>query len=89
VQAVQNPTLKSSKQNNLSSVEPTAAATGNNDHVHLPSMDDLIGLCKRRGFIFPSSELYNGINGFFDYGKTRERGEREKKKKKKKTKNII
>jgi hypothetical protein len=31
-------------------------------------MDDIIGLCKRRGFIFPSSEIYNGYAGFFDYG---------------------
>jgi len=34
----------------------------------LPSMDTLISLCKRRGFIFPSSEIYGGVNGFFDYG---------------------
>lgn len=31
-------------------------------------MDTLVSLCKRRGFIFPSSEIYGGINGFFDYG---------------------
>lgn len=31
-------------------------------------MEELIGLCKRRGFIFPSSEIYGGYNGFFDYG---------------------
>jgi hypothetical protein len=31
-------------------------------------MDDIIGLCKRRGFIFPSSEIYNGYAGFYDYG---------------------
>lgn len=31
-------------------------------------MDSLTALCKRRGFIFPSSELYGGINGFWDYG---------------------
>lgn len=31
-------------------------------------MDALVALCKRRGFIFPSSEIYGGINGFFDYG---------------------
>eukprot|EP00617_Octactis_speculum_P007087 CAMPEP_0185774146 /NCGR_PEP_ID=MMETSP1174-20130828/76888_1 /TAXON_ID=35687 /ORGANISM="Dictyocha speculum, Strain CCMP1381" /LENGTH=519 /DNA_ID=CAMNT_0028461167 /DNA_START=69 /DNA_END=1628 /DNA_ORIENTATION=+ len=34
----------------------------------LPGMEDLISLCKRRGFIFPSSEIYNGFNGFYDYG---------------------
>ncbi|MFP4673668.1 MAG: glycine--tRNA ligase [Opitutales bacterium] len=31
-------------------------------------MDELVGLCKRRGFIFPSSEIYGGYNGFFDFG---------------------
>jgi glycyl-tRNA synthetase len=31
-------------------------------------METLVALCKRRGFIFPSSEIYGGINGFFDYG---------------------
>jgi len=32
------------------------------------AMDDLVALCKRRGFIFPASEIYQGINGFWDYG---------------------
>ncbi|GHC07469.1 glycine--tRNA ligase [Cerasicoccus arenae] len=31
-------------------------------------MDTLVGLCKRRGFIFQSSDLYGGYQGFFDYG---------------------
>jgi glycyl-tRNA synthetase len=31
-------------------------------------MQDIISLCKRRGFIFPSSELYGGLNAVFDYG---------------------
>jgi glycyl-tRNA synthetase len=31
-------------------------------------MEELVGLCKRRGFIFPSSEIYGGYNGFYDYG---------------------
>ena len=31
-------------------------------------MESIIGLCKRRGFIFASSEIYGGYNGFFDYG---------------------
>ena len=31
-------------------------------------MDELIALCRRRGFVFQSSEIYGGINGFFDYG---------------------
>jgi glycyl-tRNA synthetase len=31
-------------------------------------MDKLVSLCRRRGFIFQSSEIYGGINGFWDYG---------------------
>ncbi|GIX49989.1 MAG: glycine--tRNA ligase [Limisphaera sp.] len=31
-------------------------------------MEKIVALCKRRGFIFPSSEIYGGINGFWDYG---------------------
>ncbi len=31
-------------------------------------MDKLVSLCKRRGFVFPSSEIYGGLNGFWDYG---------------------
>jgi glycyl-tRNA synthetase len=31
-------------------------------------MDKLTSLCKRRGFIFQSSEIYGGIGGFWDYG---------------------
>ncbi|MCK4872780.1 MAG: glycine--tRNA ligase [Phycisphaerales bacterium] len=32
------------------------------------SMEDLVALCKRRGFIYPASEIYGGLNGFWDYG---------------------
>jgi len=31
-------------------------------------MEDLVSLCRKRGFIFQSSEIYGGINGFWDYG---------------------
>ena len=34
----------------------------------VPSMDDLISLCKRRGFVFLSSEVYGGFSGFYDFG---------------------
>ncbi len=27
-----------------------------------------MALCKRRGFVFQASEIYGGINGFWDYG---------------------
>ncbi len=32
------------------------------------SMEQLISLCKRRGFVFPSSEIYGGMAGVYDYG---------------------
>ena len=31
-------------------------------------MDKLVALCRRRGFLFQSSEIYGGLNGFWDYG---------------------
>jgi glycyl-tRNA synthetase len=31
-------------------------------------MDDLVSLCKRRGFIFQSGEIYGGLQGMYDYG---------------------
>ncbi|MEL7472197.1 MAG: glycine--tRNA ligase [Planctomycetota bacterium] len=35
---------------------------------NVKSMDDIMALCKRRGFIYQASEIYGGINGFWDYG---------------------
>ncbi len=36
----------------------------------LPAKDmkDIVALCKRRGFIFAASDIYGGINGFWDFG---------------------
>ncbi|HQR07344.1 MAG TPA: glycine--tRNA ligase [Gemmatales bacterium] len=31
-------------------------------------MEKIVSLCKRKGFIFQASEIYGGINGFWDYG---------------------
>jgi glycyl-tRNA synthetase len=33
-----------------------------------PDMDTIASLCKRRGFIFQSSEIYGGVGGSWDYG---------------------
>ena len=33
-----------------------------------PTMETFVSLCKRRGFVFQSSEIYGGIGGFWDYG---------------------
>ena len=32
------------------------------------TMDELVSLCKRRGFIFQSNDIYGGIKGLYDYG---------------------
>ena len=32
------------------------------------SLEEIVALCKRRGFIYPGSEIYGGITGFWDYG---------------------
>ena len=31
-------------------------------------MDEIVSLCKRRGFVFPSSEIYGGFAGVYDFG---------------------
>ncbi len=33
-----------------------------------PSLEEVVALCKRRGFIFPSSEIYGGVGSTYDYG---------------------
>jgi len=34
----------------------------------LAKLDDIVSLCKRRGFIFQSSEIYGGLASCYDYG---------------------
>ena len=31
-------------------------------------MEEIVALCKRRGFVFPSSEIYGGLGSTYDYG---------------------
>jgi glycyl-tRNA synthetase len=44
------------------------AASEQDSDRHPLAMDTLVSLCASRGFIFQSSEIYGGINGFWDYG---------------------
>ena len=32
------------------------------------TMEELVSLCKRRGFLFQSNDIYGGIKGLYDYG---------------------
>jgi glycyl-tRNA synthetase len=34
----------------------------------ITSLEDIVSLAKRRGFIYPSSEIYGGLSGVYDYG---------------------
>ncbi len=45
-------------------VQPTPSHAGSSR----VRMEDVVSLCARRGFIWQSSEIYGGINGFWDYG---------------------
>ncbi len=56
--------MKSSSETNEVQSPTTAPAQVQN----LKDMADLVSLCKRRGFVFPSSEIYGGINACWDYG---------------------
>ncbi len=38
------------------------------DTAHGVSMEEIVALCKRRGFVFPSSEIYGGLGSTYDYG---------------------
>ena len=38
------------------------------EHTAKVSMEKIVSLCRRRGFIFPSSEIYGGLSSCWDYG---------------------
>ena len=33
-----------------------------------PSLETIVSLCKRRGFVYPTSEIYGGLANTYDYG---------------------
>ena len=45
----------------MASTEPAARPTE-------VTMEEIVALCKRRGFVFPSSEIYGGLGSTYDYG---------------------
>lgn len=60
-----SPNTPNSPHSNEKLPQEAAVKTAPQD---LKDMADLVSLCKRRGFIFPSSEVYGGINACWDYG---------------------
>src|SRR3954453_20590877 len=52
---------------------PTRRSTGGSAYdpampADTVTMEKIVALCKRRGFIFPSSEIYGGLGSTYDYG---------------------
>src|SRR4030081_2179439 len=45
-----------------------AAASASARGEDVVTMDKIVALCKRRGFVFPSSEIYGGVGSTYDYG---------------------
>ena len=35
---------------------------------NMVTLDKIVSLCKRRGFVFPTSEIYGGLVSSYDYG---------------------
>ena len=45
-----------------------AARPENDPGPAVAELDTIVSLAKRRGFVYPSSEIYGGINAVWDYG---------------------
>ncbi len=52
----------------MSDSQNTAQITGQNEVRRLSDLQTLVSLCKRRGFVFQSSEIYGGLGSCWDYG---------------------
>jgi glycyl-tRNA synthetase len=52
----------------MSTSDRSPAAVPGDDARNPLAMETLVALCASRGFVFPSSEIYGGIAGFWDYG---------------------
>src|SRR6202040_2375312 len=48
-------------------VPPMNVTAGGAPRVNV-TMEEIVALCKRRGFVFPSSEIYGGLGSSYDYG---------------------
>ncbi len=52
----------------MTSETTNTTALNTNETKELESLDEIVALAKRRGFIFPSSEIYGGLSSCYDYG---------------------
>ena len=67
LQRVRVPSLRGLATDATVAPSEVATAAGEASYV-MPKMEEIVSLCKKRGFVFGSSEIYNGFNGFYDYG---------------------
>ena len=53
-----------------SKIKPNSEVNMKKESSHTKNdlMEKITSLCKRRGFVFPSSEIYGGVGGFWDFG---------------------
>lgn len=59
--------MKNQKAKNQPSKHSNIGGQVNTTKLH-PVMEPVVSLCKRRGFIFQSGEIYGGLRSFYDYG---------------------
>eukprot|EP00931_Biecheleriopsis_adriatica_P119151 TRINITY_DN94414_c0_g1_i1.p1 TRINITY_DN94414_c0_g1~~TRINITY_DN94414_c0_g1_i1.p1 ORF type:complete len:616 (+),score=143.13 TRINITY_DN94414_c0_g1_i1:114-1961(+) len=52
----------------LSHLTRQGATVESSDFKYKIDLEGIVSLCKRRGFVFPSGDIYGGYGGFFDYG---------------------
>ena len=48
--------------------ERKALKMSTTEEISSVKMEEIVNLCKRKGFVFQSSEIYSPMSGFFDYG---------------------
>ena len=58
--------MKESSANKRSTSESSAKESSTSESS--VTLDTLVSFCKRRGFVFPSAEIYGGLNGVYDIG---------------------
>ena len=60
-------TIRPTMSESPTPADPETSATGMPDG-DVVTMDKIVALCKRRGFVFASSEIYGGVGSTYDYG---------------------
>jgi glycyl-tRNA synthetase len=55
-------------ESSRTSPDTTDAPTGSVQDGDAVTMEKIVALCKRRGFVFPSSEIYGGVGSTYDFG---------------------